>query len=90
MISSLVYDIATNNPSTQVKGLVLENTFTSVEDMVGQIIPPLGFLIGTGRPLNALVTNKWYSYKTLPGIKSVPILMFVSGQVRSWAGKYKD
>ena len=49
--------------------------------MVGQIIPPLGLLIGTGCPLNMLVTNKWYSYKTLPSIKSVPILMLVSGQV---------
>eukprot|EP00798_Chlamydomonas_sp_ICE-L_P012313 gene12313-15477_t len=44
----------------KIAALILENTFTAVEDMVGQIVPPLGLLIGSGRPLNFLdqVTSK--------------------------------
>uniref|UniRef100_A0A7R9W232 Serine aminopeptidase S33 domain-containing protein n=1 Tax=Chlamydomonas euryale TaxID=1486919 RepID=A0A7R9W232_9CHLO len=65
---------------SQVCGLILENTFTCVEDMAAQLIPPLGMFIGTGRPLNFLVTNKWSSIKILPAITKVPLLMLVSGK----------
>lgn len=34
--------------SSQVAGLMVENTFTSVEDMVARVVPPLGYVIGTG------------------------------------------
>jgi len=64
----------------KLKGLIIENTFTSVEDMVGSVVPPLGALIGTGKPLNRLVTNKWYSLKTIPKIDKLPILMLSSGE----------
>jgi ABC-type nitrate/sulfonate/bicarbonate transport system permease component len=70
----------------QLKGLIIENTFTSVEDMVGSVVPPLGALIGTGKPLNRLVTNKWYSLKTIPKIDKLPILMLSSGEVRNVLG----
>lgn len=33
----------------QVAGVMVENTFTSVEDMVSRVVPPLGFVIGTGK-----------------------------------------
>lgn len=65
----------------QVKALIVENTFTSVEDMVSRILPPLGALIGRGKPLNFLVTNKWYNARTLPKITKVPLLMVISGLV---------
>jgi hypothetical protein len=45
----------------QVQGLIIENTFMSVEEMVARVIPPLGLVIGPGRPLNFLVTDKWHS-----------------------------
>ncbi|GAX75394.1 hypothetical protein CEUSTIGMA_g2838.t1 [Chlamydomonas eustigma] len=64
----------------KLKGLIIENTFTSVEDMVGSVLPPLGPLIGAGKPLNRLVTNKWYSLKTIPKIDKLPILMLSSGE----------
>ncbi len=49
---------------------------------MGSVLPPLRFLIGTGKPFNMLVTNKWYSLKLIPKITKVPMLMLVSGQVR--------
>lgn len=64
----------------KVKALVVENTFTSIEDMVKRVFPPLGFLFGQGRPLNWLVTNKWSNLKNIANITDVPILMLVSGQ----------
>ncbi|KAG1654203.1 hypothetical protein FOA52_009384, partial [Chlamydomonas sp. UWO 241] len=64
----------------KIKGLIIENTFTSVENMVGQLLPPLGPLIGCGKPLNFLVKDKWSNLKTLPKITKVPLLMLVSGK----------
>ncbi|GFR41473.1 hypothetical protein Agub_g2163 [Astrephomene gubernaculifera] len=62
-----------------IKALVLENTFTGVQDMVSRVVPPLGLLIGTGRPCNFLITNKWSNLQVIPRIK-VPMLMMVSLQ----------
>ncbi|PNH09082.1 Protein bem46, partial [Tetrabaena socialis] len=64
---------------SQVKAVILENTFTAVQDMVARIVPPLGLLIGTGRPCNFLVTNKWQNQQLISRIK-VPMLMMVSLQ----------
>lgn len=61
-----------------IQGLILENTFTSVEDMVSRVVPPLGSLIGTGRPLNFLVTNKWYNIKQVAKLRRPPLLMLTS------------
>ncbi len=47
--------------------------------MAGSALPPLSFLIRTGKPFNMLVTNNRYSLKLIP---KVPMLMLVSGQVR--------
>ena len=33
----------------RVKGVVVENTFTSLSDVVGKVFPPLGLLIGKQR-----------------------------------------
>ena len=48
---------------------------------MSRILPPLGALIGRGKPLNFLVTNKWYNARTLPKITKVPLLMVISGLV---------
>ncbi len=47
--------------NAQIQGLIIENTFMSVEEMVSRVVPPLGLIIGPGRPFNFLVTNKWYN-----------------------------
>lgn len=67
------------NPG-KIKGLVLENTFTSVEDMVGQMLPPLRFMFGPGRPGNILVTNKWRSIDLIADVGDIPLLMLTSIQ----------
>ena len=64
----------------QVKALVIENTFTGVQDMVARVVPPLSILIGTGRPCNFLVTNKWSNLQLISRIK-LPMLMLVSLRV---------
>lgn len=53
-----------------VAGLVVENTFTSVDDMIDCVLPALCF----AKPLNR---NKWRSLARIPAVQ-VPIL-FISG-----------
>lgn len=69
-------------PAPQIKALVVENTFTGVQDMVARVVPPLALLIGQGRPCNFLVTNKWNNLALIPKI-SLPLLMMVSLRVRA-------
>lgn len=38
-----------SSPMSQIAGLIIENTFTSLEDIVPLKIPFLGFLIGPNR-----------------------------------------
>ncbi|KAJ9505547.1 hypothetical protein QJQ45_011866 [Haematococcus lacustris] len=64
--------------SRRVHALIIENTFMSVEEMVAQVLPPLGIAIGPGKLLNFLVTNKWHNRDQLPKITQLPILMLVS------------
>ncbi len=68
----------------QIAALVVENTFTSVEDMVSRVVPPLGLLIGAGRPCNFLVTNKWTNLAELPKVTKLPMLMFISMRVSAY------
>ena len=65
----------------QIRAVVVENTFCSVEDMAGQLLPFLGLLIGPGRPANFLVTNKWNNLKQIANIYHTPLLMLTSLQV---------
>jgi hypothetical protein len=53
----------------------------SVEDMVSQVLPPLGAVIGTGKPLNCLVTNKWRNLAEIERITQLPLLLLASVQV---------
>ncbi|WIA21964.1 hypothetical protein OEZ85_004325 [Tetradesmus obliquus] len=62
----------------KIKALIVENTFMSVEDMVSQVLPPLGAVIGTGKPLNCLVTNKWRNLAEIERITQLPLLLMAS------------
>lgn len=57
---------ATSTAHTAVRGLILENTFTSIDDMIDVLMPALKF----AKPFNR---NKWNSYKTIQDIH-FPIL----------------
>lgn len=61
-----------------IRGLVVENTFTSIMDMAPQIFPPLRFLIGTGKPCNWLIRNKWDNLTRIQSLIDMPILFLVS------------
>lgn len=55
---------------TRVAGLIVENTFTSIPDMIDVVLPWLKYF-------KALSTNKWDSKRIIKDLK-VPIL-FISG-----------
>ncbi|XP_057822078.2 alpha/beta hydrolase domain-containing protein WAV2 isoform X3 [Cryptomeria japonica] len=64
---------------SQFSALILENTFTSVLDMAGVVLPPLKRFIGSNDPriLNFLVRSPWNTIDIIDQIKQ-PIL-FISG-----------
>ncbi|XP_077240990.1 alpha/beta hydrolase domain-containing protein WAV2-like [Tasmannia lanceolata] len=73
--------LAKNNPD-KVSALILENTFTSVLDMAGVVLPFLKWFIGRNvakapRILNCLVRSPWSTIDVIDQIK-LPIL-FLSG-----------
>jgi hypothetical protein len=65
----------------QLAGLIIENTFTCVEDMAGKMLPPLALVVGTGRPLNFIVTNRWRNYAEINKVQRLPLLMVASLRV---------
>lgn len=73
--------LAKNNPD-KVSALVLENTFTSILDMAGVLLPILKWFIGGGaskgpKVLNFLVRSPWSTIDIIGQVKQ-PIL-FLSG-----------
>jgi fermentation-respiration switch protein FrsA (DUF1100 family) len=75
--------LVANNPG-KVSALVLENTFTSILDMAGVMMPILKYVIsGTGsgglQLLNFLVRSPWNTIELLRNVRE-PVL-FLSGQL---------
>ncbi|KAL0909722.1 hypothetical protein M5K25_020615 [Dendrobium thyrsiflorum] len=73
--------LAKNNPD-KVSALILENTFTSILDMAGVLLPILKWFIGGGgskgpKVLNFLVRSPWSTIDIIGQVKQ-PIL-FLSG-----------
>jgi len=62
-------NLITNNPD-KVAGLIIENTFTSIEEMMKLVFPLFS-------PLSFLVQDKWKNEEKIRDI-NVPI-MFISG-----------
>lgn len=67
-----------SNLSYLTKIVQVENTFTNLEDVAGYAIPFLKFLVGSGRPCNWLLRNKWFSNQRLFELTSLPILFLSS------------
>jgi fermentation-respiration switch protein FrsA (DUF1100 family) len=59
--------------------VVLENTFTSIPEMAGVLMPALGALVGPGKPLRALVLDKWATLERIARIRA-PVLLISSGR----------
>jgi hypothetical protein len=64
----------------------VENTFTCIEDMAGKMLPPLALLLGAGKPLNFIVTNRWRNHLEIARVTRLPLLMIVSMRVGGWEG----
>ncbi|GAA0171714.1 serine protease [Lithospermum erythrorhizon] len=74
-------ELTKNNPD-KVAGLILENTFTSILDMAGVLLPFLKWFIGKSgtkgpKPLNRFVRSPWNTIDVVGEIRQ-PIL-FLSG-----------
>ena len=63
----------------KVKAVVLENTFSSIPAMAGQLMPLLGALVGPGKPLNFFVRDKWETLGRVAHI-GAPVLFVSSGR----------
>eukprot|EP01025_Chloroclados_australasicus_P024259 TRINITY_DN24398_c0_g1_i4.p1 TRINITY_DN24398_c0_g1~~TRINITY_DN24398_c0_g1_i4.p1 ORF type:complete len:355 (+),score=9.79 TRINITY_DN24398_c0_g1_i4:103-1065(+) len=65
----------------KVRALLIENTFTSIANMVPRILPILGFAFGNDKLLNFLVKDKWENWKQIKLLGSaLPVLMYASVQ----------
>lgn len=69
--------LAVNNPGA-LRGVVLENTFTSIPAMAGCLMPVLARLVGPGKPLSFLVQDKWETEGRI-GAVVAPVLFISSG-----------
>ncbi len=69
--------LAVANPGA-LRAVVLENTFTSIPDMAGCLMPLLAKLVGTGAPLNFLVRDRWHTASRIAAI-AAPLLFICSG-----------
>ena len=58
----------------QVAGLVVENTFTSILDMAGVMLPFLKHFLGSDRfrPLNVVVRSPWRTIDVIGKVKGAP------------------
>ena len=70
--------LAASNPG-KLRAVVLENTFTSIPDMAGCLLPFLARLVGPGAPLNFLVRDTWRT-ATRVGQIVAPLLLICSGR----------
>lgn len=46
--------------------------------MVSRTIPPLGFIMGPGKPCNFLIRNKWYNIREVGKLSRTPVLFIGS------------
>lgn len=68
----------------QVAGLILENTFTSVLDMAGVMLPGLRYIVGgKGGLLNWFVKSPWKTIELIKHVSSpilsIPLAVFLFG-----------
>lgn len=70
--------LAAANPGA-LRAVVLENTFTSIPDMAGCLMPLLAKLVGPGAPFTFLVRDTWRTATRVAHI-AAPLLFICSGR----------
>lgn len=61
-----------------IRSVMIENTFTSIEEVAPRLFPLLKFFIGPGRFCNFLVRNKWESRRDIARLANTPVLLLSS------------
>lgn len=74
--AAAIYSCSKKEYGSRIKGIILENTFTSIHDVVVCLVP-WAAIIAVKLGLWMLLTNKWNSYKLMPGIRK-PVLFIKS------------
>ena len=69
---------AATRHKTSIRGLIVENTFTNLEDTAPNQMPFLRPFIGAGKPCNWLLRNKWYNDQRVEELKDLPVLFLSS------------
>ena len=77
---------------SQVRAACIENTFTSVENMVSRVLPVLGYIIGKNKPMNFLVrSDKWCSLALHSVSSAAPtVRLFLASKRGEEAGVVED
>mmetsp|Transcript_5735 Transcript_5735/g.16410 ORF Transcript_5735/g.16410 Transcript_5735/m.16410 type:complete len:339 (-) Transcript_5735:264-1280(-) len=62
----------------QFKAVMVENTFTSIEEVAPRLFPFLRLFVGPHRYFNWLVRNKWDSKRDIVRLDRIPVLLLSS------------
>jgi hypothetical protein len=65
-----------------MKAAIIENTFTSVGDMVPRVLPFFGPVLKPNRPLNWMIRSQWRNLERIQEIRKTPLLLICSTNVR--------
>jgi fermentation-respiration switch protein FrsA (DUF1100 family) len=80
LASKITTTSTTTNNNIELKGLIIENTFSTMAATVGHIMPFLSPLIGPGKFGNFLLRNKWDNVESAKELTNFPILWLSSLQ----------
>jgi abhydrolase domain-containing protein 13 len=64
-----------------MKAAIIENTFTSVGDMVPRVLPFLGPVLRPNRLLNWMITSQWRNADRIQEIRRTPLILLCSAHV---------
>eukprot|EP00884_Botryococcus_braunii_P004879 jgi/Botrbrau1/14392/Bobra.0014s0040.2 len=64
----------------RIGGLIIENTFTSLEQLAPVVMPILRPFLGPNKPGGLLLRNKWDSLLAIHKVARKPVLLLTSGQ----------
>ncbi|KAL0054970.1 hypothetical protein WJX82_005301 [Trebouxia sp. C0006] len=76
---AVAFWVAAANPGF-VNSLIVENTFWSIEAVVGKVMPFLAPFVGPGRLFNFLIRNRWYNEKAIAKLGQLPVCLLSSLQ----------
>lgn len=64
----------------EINAVIIENTFTSIEEVAPKLFPFLGWFLGPNRHFNFLVRNKWDNSRAIAKLTHLPVMLLSSLQ----------